>query len=366
VADDAYPLSDYTLPAEDLEHILEGVDDLWEELRGCRVFITGGTGFFGQWLVESFAYANERRRLGASAVVLTRDPETALARVGRSAPPPAVTYVRGDVRRFELSSDGFEWCIHGATAASATLNAEAPDEMMSTIVDGTRHVLSLAERQVAAGKLRGLLLLSSGAVYGRQPPELTHVSEDYGGGPDIADPTQAYAEGKRLAELLGVISWRNQRVPVKVGRCFAFVGPYLPLDAHFAIGNFIGDVLRRDTIQLSGDGSPFRSYMYAADLATWLWTILIRGASGRAYNVGSERDAALWDIAQLVREVLRGEGAQAPVRARDPDPSVPAPRYVPSTRRARAELGLSERIPLEEGIRRTYRWYSGAHAESAL
>jgi dTDP-glucose 4,6-dehydratase len=282
----------------------------WAALRGGRVLITGGTGFFGQWLVETLAHASATLGLVARATVLTRDPARALARAGRAAPPPGVEYVRGDVRALDLAGE-FDWCVHAATDASPTLNAEAPEEMLSTVVDGTRAVLAFARRQ----PLRGLLLCSTGAVYGPQPADVPHVTEDYLGGPDVMDPGQAYAEGKRVAELAGAVAARRG-MPVTVARCFAFVGPFLPLDAHFAVGNFIRDRLAGGPIAVAGDGTAVRSYLHAADLAVWLWTILTHGTAGRAYNVGSERAVSIHELARVVA----GDGPDAPVvtRAREP------------------------------------------------
>ncbi|MDQ6828511.1 MAG: NAD-dependent epimerase/dehydratase family protein, partial [Gemmatimonadota bacterium] len=195
-------------------------------------------------------------------------------------------------------------------------------------------------------------------VYGRQPTTVSHVTEDAGGAPSVGDPASAYAEGKRAAELLGTIFGAAHNLPVKIARCFAFVGPGLPLDAHFAIGNLMGDALAGRHLSMRGDGTPRRSYMYGADLAVWLWTILLRGNARRAYNVGAEDDAALSDVAATVGRVA---GDVRPVslgatadRARDAD------RYVPSTVRAREELGLRVEIKLEDAIRRTLAWHRAA------
>jgi len=346
------------LPREDIDHVLRHTETVWPDLRGARVFITGGTGFFGRWLLESFVAANRAFALGAEVTVLTRDPDAAARRMPGASGEPSVRLLRGDVRDFAFPDRPATHVIHGATAASAALNEQQPGEMLDTIVGGTRHTMNFASRTGA----RRVLLVSSGAVYGVQPPTLAHVDEAFAGGPDPLDPRQTYAEGKRVAELIGTLAAREAPFELSVARCFAFVGPGLPLDVHFAIGNFIRDALCRGPIRLTGDGAPVRSYLYAADLAIWLWTLLVRGPAGRAYNVGSERAIALHDLALLIADL-------APVRcdvlrAREPDLSQPAPRYVPCTRRAERELGLTERIHLPDAIARTMRWHLSSHVSS--
>jgi nucleoside-diphosphate-sugar epimerase len=337
------------LPANDLDEIFHAVGSPWEELRGQRVFITGGTGFYGRWLLESFVWANDRLKLDATVTVLTRDPE----RFGRSNPHLSaqsnLEFVAGDVRDFEFPAGRYTYVIHAATEASAKLNDEEPLRMFDTNVVGTRRTLEFA-RQCGA---RRFLFASSGAVYGKQPAAITHVAEDFMGGPDPTDPRNAYAEGKRSAEMLGVLFAKQHGFDFIITRGFAFIGPLLPLDIHFAVGNFIRDGLNGGPVRIGGDGTPYRSYLYASDLAAWLWTILLRGAASRAYNIGGEEAVTILELAKSIAAFF---GTDVVV-ARQPATHVPPDRYVPSTCRAREELGLRVRVPFADALARTVEWH---------
>ena len=339
--------------ANDLDHVLAHTQGLWDELRGQRIFVTGGTGFFGCWLLESFVWANDKLKLEASAVVLTRNPAAFRAKAPHLASHPAIQLQRGDIRSFDSPPGKFSHVIHAATEASAKLNDADPLLMFDTIVEGTRRTLEFAHSSGA----RKFLLASSGAVYGRQPPEITHLPEGYPGGPYTSETGSAYGEGKRAAEMLCTLYGHEYGLEPKIARCFAFVGPYLPLDTHFAIGNFIRDAIAGDQIRVSGDGTPCRSYLYAADLAIWLWHLLMRAQPGRAYNVGSSEAIS---IAELARAVVRWVRPNATIAlGRAPEPGLPPARYVPATERAQNELGLTVTVPIAEAIRRTAEWTRG-------
>jgi dTDP-glucose 4,6-dehydratase len=334
----------------DLDDFLARTPSLWEEIRHQRLFITGATGFFGCWLLETLLAANRRFQLNARVTILTRNPETLQLKAPHLASDPAVETLVGDVRDFHFPVGKFSHVIHAATDSSVDLNTHNPMLMFDTIVQGTRRCLAFAQ----AAETTKFLLLSSGAVYGKQSPDVSHLPEAATSGPDPLDATSAYAEGKRAAELLCSIAARTTALEPKVARCFAFVGPYMKLDTHFAIGNFIRDQIAGNPIQVSGDGTALRSYMYASDLMVWLWTILFRGTPMRAYNVGSQQALTIRELAHAVAEALT---PKAEVRILGTPGPGPAQRYIPSTSRAQTELGLTCEVPLHEAIRRTQSWF---------
>ena len=334
----------------DLTHILEHTHDLWDEVRGQRIFITGGTGFFGCWLLESFCWANDHLDLHASALVLTRDPQKFAGKAPHLANHPAIQLYAGDVRSFDFPAGEFSHVIHAATESDLQLSAKNPLLTLDTIVEGTRRTLDFA-RHCGTPKF---LLTSSGAVYGKQPANLTCIPENYVGAPDPLDPRSTYGEGKRLAEHLCALYAQQYGLHVKVARCFAFVGPYLPLDASFAVGNFIRNGLRGEPIHVKGDGSSYRSYLYAVDLAIWLWTILFKGRTCCSYNVGSEEAVTIAELAHLVaaqfepRPLIKIEQNRIQGIADN--------RYVPSIERVHSEFGLRPSITLPDALQRTTDW----------
>jgi nucleoside-diphosphate-sugar epimerase len=339
------------IPDDDLAAILAATRGLWEPLRGRRIFMTGCTGTFGAWLLESLSYINRELNLRCSATVLSRRPDVFRAKMPHLFRDDLITMLHGDARAFFYPEDEFPFVICGATEASAKQQAEEPDEMLSTILAGTDHTLRFAARSGC----KRLLLTSSGAVYGKQPPEIVNLPETYGGAPDPTDFNSVYAEGKRASELMCAVYAKQYGFEFSSARCYAIGGPHLPLDMHFALGNFIRDVLAGNPIRIGGDGTPARSFLYGGDLTIWLWTLLFRGAASVAYNVGSAHSVSILELAEAVRDVLNPTNTIE--IAKQAIPGAPVARYVPSVEKAERELGLRETVSLRETIRRTAAWY---------
>lgn len=342
-------MPDWTLQ-HDLDAVLAQTAGVWPTLAGARLFITGGTGFIGRWLLESCCHADRRLRLGLRITVLTRDPQGFAARAPHLAGHPGLRMLAGDVTSFEDEAGDYTHAIHAATDASAWLNEHDPRQMFATVVDGTRRVLDFC---VARGVGR-VLFLSSGAVYGPQPAHLARVPESWRGGPDTLSATATYAEAKRAAELLCAIYAKQFGCQVSVARIFAALGPFLPLDAHFAIGNFIRDALAGRPIVIHGDGRALRSYLYASDLAAWLWRMLVSAPAGSAYNVGSEQEYSMRELAATVSGTLGDAGYQVLGQA---DAGWNPGRYIPDTSAIRQALAVAPTVGLADAIHRTAIWH---------
>jgi nucleoside-diphosphate-sugar epimerase len=339
------------LAKQDLEHVLERTADLWPALRGERIFVTGGTGFVGSWLLETFVFCNQRLALGAHALVLSRDPEAFARKAPHLGSDPALSFQRGHAHDFALPSGHFGAVVHAATEQQDP--KVDPIELFDRDVNATRRTLELAQRAGAARHL----FTSSGAVYGRQPPELSQLAEDDRGAPNAVDVAALYGHSKRASELMCASYAKARGVRSSVARLFAFIGPHLPLDAHYAAGNFVRDAMAGGPIHIGGDGTPLRSYLYAADLALWLWTILLRGEPGRSYNVGSGHALSISELAETVAAAVQPTARV--VRAREPVAGVLPARYVPDVSRARSELGLEVNISLRDALERTIAWHRG-------
>lgn len=344
------------LSQSDLSEVVLQAEPAFESLRDATIFITGGTGFFGHWLLETLLHANDVLGLGAHATVLTRNADAFRSTSPHIAGNSAIALHEGDIRTFSFPNGEHTHIVHAATDSGGFRKPDAAYELAEAIVDGTRRVLQFA-RHTGASRL---LYTSSGAVYGRST-SLLQTPETYQGAPDPLQLQSSYDEGKRMAEHLCVAYSAATSLECVVARCFAFVGPHLPLDQHFAIGNFIRAAMNNEAITIKGDGTPRRSWLYMTDLAVWLWSLLVFGTPNRAYNVGSDEAYTIAEAAHATATTLRPDelgGTSLSIEiAGVPVPNSALNSYVPAIDRIREELGMDVRVSLPEALRRTAAWH---------
>lgn len=311
-----------------------------------EVLVTGGTGFFGRALLRSLVQRERSGQALARVTVLTRSPAAFVRAHPEFTGLHWLHLHQGDI--CDAASlprqRRFSHVLHAAT--DSTLGPRlSPLQRFDQIVNGTRNLLELAVQCQATRFLH----TSSGAVYGMQPPELEHIPEDRHSLPDPLQGANAYGLAKRTAEHLGALYGAATGLQVVHARCFAFVGRDLPLEVHFAIGNFVRDALWGECITVQGDGSPQRSYMDQRDLARWLLALLYAGRAGQAYNVGSDQAISMAELATLVRDVLAPDKSVRILG--QATGSATRNRYVPSIHKAQQDLGLTLHVALGEAIR---------------
>jgi dTDP-glucose 4,6-dehydratase len=258
----------YSLFQMDLDHVAREADSIWRDFAGASIFITGGTGFFGMWLVEGILWANALQGLNLHVTVLSRDPEQFLAGRGKHLRGnPCLTVLAGNITTFSSASARFTHIIHAASESKANTSVNWASSHLTAALEGTRRIIDLA----AEHGTKVVLLTSSGAVYQQIDPPLAecHI-EGPGRRDDYTSIRSVYAEAKRMMEVMLAAGSERYGYRVAIARCFAFSGPYMPLAGNIALGNFIRDVLARRDIVVESDGTALRSYLYGADLAVWL------------------------------------------------------------------------------------------------
>lgn len=334
--------------AQALDHVLNCTRDVWDKLRGQRVFITGGTGFFGCWLLESFAWANDKLGLNASLLVLARSIDDFSQKAPHLVANPCIQFRAGDVRTYEIPFERIDIVIHAASPVDPKTLKGDPIGVADIIVDGTRQML----RKAISAKVKRFLYISSGAVYGTQPPDLPKMPENYIGGPDVTNSSFLYAESKRYAEMLCSSFHEIHGIQTVVARPFTFIGPYQNIEAGFAATQFIRNAIRGEPIVIQGDGTPLRSYCYGADLAIALWKIVLHGKPGDVYNIGSEEAVSIAELAQKIGKLT---GVKVIVSC-PPVPGKEPARYIPDLTRLRTDLNVHPEFDLEYALIRSINW----------
>ncbi|WP_307971760.1 NAD(P)-dependent oxidoreductase [uncultured Brachyspira sp.] len=317
---------------------LKNIVDL-SKLNNSNILITGGTGLFGKSILDALIFMHNFYEF--KITVLSRNKNNFLFNYPKYN-LEFINFIRGDIRNFDCKRQDFDYIIHAATPASAKLEEENPKEMYSVILEGTKNIIDIAKDM----NVKKLLFTSSGAVYGEQYQSIKSFKEDYQG-----IPITYYGKAKKISENI----FLNSNINVSIARCFAVTGPYLNLNIHFAIGNFIKDAIENRDIIIKGDGRPLRSYLYTADLVIWLLAILLKSENKSIYNVGGRNGISIYDLAKKVSKQVNNYTEKVDILTKS-NYNYPTPKYIPNNKKIIKELGVKENYTLDEAIKRTIEW----------
>lgn len=334
----------------DYQQLVENTYSDLKKLDLSNFFITGGTGYIGKWILEVILLANRELGLNIQATVLTRNPIIFKNKYPHLVNSKIITLIAGDVRNYNYSKN--KKYSHMILAATDVINPKKPLETFEVTINGTRNMLDFAFK---CG-VNNVLLLSSGAVYGQTFNNQESISEKHPTLIDVTSTNSAYGIGKITSEWLGNLYGDTNNINFKSARIFAQIGPYLELNAHFAVGNLIRDALFNNQLIIKGDGTTVRSYMYSTDLVTWLIAILVRGKKCAAYNVGSNEGISIYRLAQKIINVSNTKNKVIEVQGKKLN-SAASDIYIPDISLAQKELGLTLNINLNEAIIRTMNWH---------
>lgn len=321
-----------------------------ELLRDSTIVVTGGTGFVGTWIAEAVAALNDVHEFGISLVVTSRSPGFRAPEKAHLAARSDITLETRDVRTETHLPAATRFVIHLAGNPDSRHHASYPLEAMSVVGEGTAAALRAT---TTTHDLRKFLNMSSATAYGPQPLDVEAILETSPDRPLVDSVSRCYAEAKRFGEALCTAARSQSRVPTVSVRPFAFVGPYHDLGTPWAINSFVGDALHHRPIRVLGDGQTVRSYLYGADVASWVLQALTGSSGSGPINIGSPQPVTLLELARLVsRSTSPALEVELGMALSD---SAPVSRLVPDVSRA-ADLGATVTVGLEDAVARTLEW----------
>ena len=341
------------VPESDLSHIFSQLGNVSELLQNKNLYITGGTGLFGIWLLDFLDFLKKNGYKLGKVHVLSRSPSRFLKNRDHLLSNKSFIWHEGSMESFEMEKSEIHFAIHGAaTSAYETFNSYNNLVKFRTNVLGVEKFID----SVVKNRIPRVLFLSSGSTYGSLSSNASKgLKEDSLLAPLTSDTGNSLGHAKRIGELLFFLRQGESGYSFSVARCFTFVGPFLPLNLHYAVGNFILNSLRNEKIIVKSGGSAVRSYMYLSDFIHWLLSILVYGDSGEIYNVGSNKQISILDLASLVSSIGRTEvmvlGREERAPYESPD------FYFPDTKKVEDRLGLKTTTGIEEAISQTLKFF---------
>ena len=316
-------------------------------MKGKKYLVTGGAGFLGSHLCDRLIAE------GAGVLCLDNFFTGSTDNVSHLLNEPRFDMVRHDViSPFYTKVDGI---FNLACPASPIHYQYDPIKTVKTSVMGAINMLGMAK------DLRiPILQTSTSEVYG--DPLIHPQPESYWGNVNPIGPRACYDEGKRAAETL-FFSYRQQyNMPIKVIRIFNTYGPRMRPDDGRVVSNFIFNAIKGKNLVIYGDGLQTRSFCYVDDLIEGLVRMILtpNDVTG-PINLGNPGEFTILELAEKILSMTRSGSSIEYRPAMQDDPK----QRQPDISLAKSVLGWQPVVPLEEGLRKTIRYFQSQIENSA-
>lgn len=269
---------------EDLKRICGASYIPWYGFDGKTVFITGATGIIGYYVTSALLYRNLRYDSNIRVIALVRNIMGAKEQFGAQlAENINLRLVEGTVENLPCITEEIDYIIHGASPTGSKTFLEQPVDVLNTLISGTKNILELAKTK----KVTSMIFLSSMEIYGNNPTE-SKVDEEHESYLNTMLPRNSYPEGKRICENMCAGYFSQHDVPVKVVRLAQSFGPGVKHTDTRVFAQFLNSAIKGEDIVLLSQGRTKRCYLYLADAATAVFTILLKGKNSEAYNAANE------------------------------------------------------------------------------
>lgn len=343
--------------AEDIKRIIDSLAGEFQSLAGKTILVTGTNGFLPSYFVDTVCGLNETilAESPAKIIAVTRRAPEKNDRLVHHIGNPNVIFSNQDVSKDFKIPVGVDYIIHGASKASPGEYMNDPIGTIDANINGIRILLDYAREN----KVKGLLFISSGEIYGNPDPKFVPIKETYLGNADAMGPRSSYQESKRFAETLCYNFWKIYGVPVKIARCFHTYGPKMLLSDGRVIPDFMRKCFAGENLTVVKDSGILRTFAYVSDTIEAFWRILLMGRSGEAYNVGSSEEISIEDLGKLFVKMFNGKIKIDYAGQINVPSAIDAPkRTTPDITKIKSELKYTNKIPaLESGLLRLKNWY---------
>lgn len=333
--------------SDDINEIFLFFKNGWNHFENMKVLITGGTGFFGKKIVSSFIHANNVLDLNISLYVVTRNRKIDSNFYKIEDKYSVLKFIHSDIISFSNYTNEINYIIHAASTSNKDDVIRHPNYTLDSILIGTKNILEFAKKQK---NIKSLLIISSGAVYGANRYSKIPIPENTYFSIDLNDSFSSYSLGKKTAELYAKNYMSEYNIPIKIARCFTFIGPLMNLNQNLAFTSFMSSFINSKKI-IVNNKNTIRSYMYSTDLVNWLLNILVFSKNGSIYNVGSDEQVTMGTLSKKIAAYNHNITVEE-------KSSNKVNMYVPDIKKIKDELDLKININLDDAIKRVIHYIS--------